>query len=54
MPSPVDLFELPFLRKALIEVVLLGLAGGLVGAWIVLRRLAFYSHAVGSATFPGS
>ena len=53
MPSPVDLFELQFLREALIEVVLLGLAGGLVGAWIVLRRLAFYSHAVGSATFPG-
>ena len=53
MPSPVDLFELQFLREALIEVVLLGFAGGLVGAWIVLRRLAFYSHAVGSATFPG-
>ena len=53
MPSPVDLFELPFLREALIEVVLLALAGGMVGAWIVLRRLAFYSHAVGSATFPG-
>ena len=33
--------------------VLLALAGGLVGAWIVLSRLAFYSHAVGSATFPG-
>ncbi len=53
MPSPVDLVELPFLREALIEVVLLALAGGMVGAWIVLRRLAFYSHAVGSATFPG-
>ena len=53
MPSPVDLVELPFLREALIEVVLLALAGGVVGAWIVLRRLAFYSHAVGSATFPG-
>ena len=53
MPSPVDLVELPFLREALIEVVLLALAGGLVGAWILLRQLAFYSHAVGSATFPG-
>ena len=53
MPSPVDLLELPFLREALIEVVLLGLAGGMVGAWIVLRQLAFFSHAVGSATFPG-
>ena len=53
MPSPVDLVELPFLREALIEVVLLALASGLVGAWILLRQLAFYSHAVGSATFPG-
>jgi manganese/iron transport system permease protein len=53
VPSPVDLVELPFLREALIEVVLLALAGGLVGAWILLRQLAFYSHAVGSATFPG-
>jgi ABC-type Mn2+/Zn2+ transport system permease subunit len=53
VPSPVDLVELPFLREALVEVVLLALAGGLVGAWILLRQLAFYSHAVGSATFPG-
>jgi manganese/iron transport system permease protein len=28
-------------------------AGGLLGAWVVLRRLAFFSHAVGTATFPG-
>ena len=53
MPSPLDLAELPFLRDALREVVLLGVAGGVLGAWIVLRRLAFFSHAVGSATFPG-
>ncbi|HEX2414046.1 MAG TPA: metal ABC transporter permease [Thermoleophilaceae bacterium] len=53
MPSPLDLAELPFLRDALLELVLLGLAGGVLGAWIVLRRLAFFSHAVGSATFPG-
>jgi ABC-type Mn2+/Zn2+ transport system permease subunit len=53
VPSPLDLAELPFLRDALVELVLLGLAGGVLGAWIVLRRLAFFSHAVGSATFPG-
>ena len=53
MPSPSDLLELPFLRDALVEVVLLAVAGGMVGAWVVLRRLAFFSHAVGSATFPG-
>jgi ABC-type Mn2+/Zn2+ transport system permease subunit len=53
VPSPLDLAELPFLRDALVELVLLALAGGVLGAWIVLRRLAFFSHAVGSATFPG-
>lgn len=53
MPSPTDLAELPFLREALFELVLLAVAGGMLGAWIVLRRLAFFSHAAGSATFPG-
>jgi ABC-type Mn2+/Zn2+ transport system permease subunit len=53
VPSPLDLAELPFLRDALLELALLGVAGGVLGAWIVLRRLAFFSHAVGSATFPG-
>ena len=53
MPSPLDLADLPFLREALFEVVLLAAAGGLLSAWIVLRRLAFFTHATGSATFPG-
>jgi ABC-type Mn2+/Zn2+ transport system permease subunit len=53
VPSPVDLADLPFLRDALLELILLGVAGGVLGTWIVLRRLAFFSHAVGSATFPG-
>jgi ABC-type Mn2+/Zn2+ transport system permease subunit len=53
VPSPTDLIELPFMRTAVIELLLLGVAGGLLGAWIVLRRLAFFAHAVGGATFPG-
>jgi len=53
VPSPLDLADLPFLREALIELVLLAVTGGVLGAWIVLRRLAFFSHAAGSATFPG-
>jgi ABC-type Mn2+/Zn2+ transport system permease subunit len=53
LPSPGDLVELPFMRTALIELALLGVAGGLLGAWVVLRRLAFFAHAVGTATFPG-
>ena len=42
-----------FLVRALIEVLLLSVAGGVLGTWIVLRRLAFFTHAAGSATFPG-
>jgi ABC-type Mn2+/Zn2+ transport system permease subunit len=53
VPSPTDLAELPFLREALIELLLLAVTGGVLGAWVVLRRLAFFTHAAGSATFPG-
>jgi ABC-type Mn2+/Zn2+ transport system permease subunit len=42
-----------FLTRAVVEVLLLAVAGGLLGTWIVLRRLAFFTHAAGSATFPG-
>jgi manganese/iron transport system permease protein len=42
-----------FLVRALVDVLLLAVAGGLLGTWIVLRRLAFFTHAAGSATFPG-
>lgn len=52
MPSPVDLVALPFMRAALLELALLAVAGGVLGAWIVLRRLAFFTHAVGAAAFP--
>jgi manganese/iron transport system permease protein len=52
VPSPTDLVELPFMRDALVELALLAVAGGTLGAWIVLRRLAFFAHAAGSATFP--
>jgi ABC-type Mn2+/Zn2+ transport system permease subunit len=52
LPSPFDLVDLPFMRDALLELLLLALAGGTLGAWIVLRRLAFFTHAAGSATFP--
>lgn len=41
------------MRRALLEVLLLALLGGLLGTQIVLRRLAFYTHAIGTAAFPG-
>jgi manganese/iron transport system permease protein len=53
VPSPGDLTQLHFLREALVELMLLGVTGGVLGAWVVLRRLAFFTHAAGSATFPG-
>jgi manganese/iron transport system permease protein len=46
-------FQLPFVQRGLIEVWILAIPAGLLGTWIVLRGLAFFSHAVGTAAFPG-
>src|SRR5438477_654699 len=46
-------FQLPFVQHALVEVLVLSIAAGLVGTFIVLRGLAFFAHAVGTAAFPG-
>lgn len=46
-------FNLPYVQEGLIEILLLSVAAGLIGSWVVLRGLSFYSHAVGTATFPG-
>jgi manganese/iron transport system permease protein len=36
-----------------VEVLLLAVLAGVLGTWVVLRRLPFFTHAVGTATFPG-
>ncbi len=41
------------MQRALLELLLLAVPAGLLGSWIVLRRTAFFAHAVGTATFPG-
>jgi manganese/iron transport system permease protein len=38
---------------ALAELALLAALAGVLGPWIVLRRLSFFTHATGTATFPG-
>jgi ABC-type Mn2+/Zn2+ transport system permease subunit len=48
-----DPLQLPFVQRGLIEVLVLSVGAGLLGTWVVLRGLAFYSHAVGTAAFPG-
>jgi ABC-type Mn2+/Zn2+ transport system permease subunit len=50
MPAP---FDLPFMQRALVEALLLAGLAGVLGAWIVLRRIAFFTHGVGTAAFPG-
>ncbi len=49
----VEPFSAPFMQRALLEILLLAVPGGLLGTWIILRRLAFYTHAIGTAAFPG-
>jgi ABC-type Zn uptake system ZnuABC Zn-binding protein ZnuA/ABC-type Mn2+/Zn2+ transport system permease subunit len=46
-------FQLPFVQRGLFEILILAIPAGLLGTWIVLRGLAFFSHAVGTAAFPG-
>jgi zinc/manganese transport system substrate-binding protein len=46
-------FELPYVQRGLAELLLLSAGAGVLGCWIVLRGLSFYSHAVGTAAFPG-
>jgi manganese/iron transport system permease protein len=41
------------MQRALAEILLLAGLGGILGTWIVLRRLAFFTHGVGTAAFPG-
>jgi ABC-type Mn2+/Zn2+ transport system permease subunit len=52
LPDPGLLLDLRSTRVAVLELALLALGGGVLGTYVVLRRLAFFSHAVGSATFP--
>jgi ABC-type Mn2+/Zn2+ transport system permease subunit len=43
----------PFVQRALVEAVLVGVVCGVVGVHVVLRRLPFFTMAMGHATFPG-
>jgi ABC-type Mn2+/Zn2+ transport system permease subunit len=46
-------FQLLFVQRALVEVLLLALVAGTLGCWIVLRGLAFPAHGAAAAAFPG-
>src|SRR2546421_242059 len=46
-------FHYTFVQRGVVETLLLSIPAGILGTWIVLRGLAFFSHAVGTAAFPG-
>ncbi|MBX6381556.1 MAG: metal ABC transporter permease [Microbispora sp.] len=46
-------FHLPFMARALVELVLLGVLAGTVGVLVLLRRLAFVSDTLTHTVFPG-
>lgn len=41
------------MQRALLEALMLAVLAGVLGSWVVLRRLAFFTHGVGTAAFPG-
>ncbi|MFO5474768.1 MAG: metal ABC transporter permease, partial [Dolichospermum sp.] len=42
----VNLLQFPFMQRAIIGAVLMGILGGLLGSFVTLRQLSFFSHAV--------
>jgi manganese/iron transport system permease protein len=49
----IEPFRLPYMQRALLEVLLLGALAGAVGVFVVLRRLAFVSDTLTHTIFPG-
>ncbi|HEY9616052.1 MAG TPA: metal ABC transporter permease, partial [Microcoleaceae cyanobacterium] len=55
MPNPdlLSLLHLPFMQRAIVGGILMGLLCGLLGSFVTLRQLSFFSHAVGHAALVG-
>ncbi|BAU08426.1 metal ABC transporter permease [Fischerella sp. NIES-3754] len=47
------LLQFPFMQRAMVGAVLMGIVGGLLGCFVTLRQLSFFSHAVGHAALVG-
>jgi manganese/iron transport system permease protein len=47
-----DPFRSVFMQRAAFEVLLLAVPAGILGAWVVVRRMAFLTHSIGHATYP--
>lgn len=53
MNDLLSLLHLPFMQRAIVGGVLMGMLGGLLGCFVTLRQLSFFSHAVGHAALVG-
>ncbi|MBE9012634.1 metal ABC transporter permease [Pseudanabaenaceae cyanobacterium LEGE 13415] len=49
----VNLLQYPFMQRAIVAGVLMGLLCGFLGSFVALRQLSFFSHAVGHAALVG-
>ncbi len=54
-PSPLmfEPFQDEFMRRAIAEMTLLGVAGGALGCWVVLYRLSYAAESLAHSIFPG-
>jgi manganese/iron transport system permease protein len=48
-----DSFQVPFMQRALVAVLLIGVLAGATGVLVILRRLAFLADALTHTVFPG-
>ena len=49
----IELFQLPFMQRALLGGVLTGVMGGMLGSFTILRQLSFFSDALGHSALLG-
>ncbi|KDR58678.1 MULTISPECIES: metal ABC transporter permease [Oscillatoriales] len=49
----IQLFQLPFMQRALMGGILTGLMGGMLGSFTILRQLSFFSDALGHSALLG-
>jgi ABC-type Mn2+/Zn2+ transport system permease subunit len=46
-------FQDEFMRRAIAEIALIGIAGGALGCWVVLYRLSYAAESLAHSIFPG-
>jgi manganese/iron transport system permease protein/iron/zinc/copper transport system permease protein len=54
MPDLLEPFEFEFFRRALLAAVLVGALTGLIGVYVVLRRMSYIGHGMSHAVFGGA